>query len=141
MKQEKIILGAFILLLSMQNLSSSYSQTVECVPADLKCEHLVSPLGIDCKTPRLSWRLQDIREGARQTAYKIEVGKDSSALAKGKNIIWQEKKQSGQMLTSYKGSPLKPFTKYYWSVTVWDKDKQISNKIISSFETGMLSLL
>lgn len=140
MKQEKIILSAFILLLSILNLSSSYSQTVECVPVDLKCEHLVSPLGIDCKTPRLSWRLQDIREGARQTAYKIEVGKDSSALAKGKNIIWQEKKQSGQMLTSYKGSPLKPFTKYYWSVIVWDKDKQISNKIISSFETGMLSL-
>ena len=49
----------------------------ECVPADLKCEHLIAPLGIDRQAPRFSWHLEDSRDGAVQTAYRITVGKDS----------------------------------------------------------------
>ena len=108
----------------------------ECVPTDLKCEHLVAPLGIDRQAPRFSWHLEDSRGGAVQTAYRITVGKDSVALSKGKKILWQEKKADGKTMAGYKGKALEPFTKYYWSVTVWDKDKASQVDIA----TGALAL-
>src|SRR5262249_62431455 len=42
--------------------------------ADLRCEYLVKPLGIDVRAPRLSWKLRAVRPGARglgQSAYRI----------------------------------------------------------------------
>lgn len=141
MKKDKIIRGMVIVFLCSVNICGLEAQEKagECVPTDLKCEHLVAPLGIDRQAPRFSWHLEDSRGGAVQTAYRITVGKDSVALSKGKKILWQEKKADGKTMAGYKGKALEPFTKYYWSVTVWDKDKQESRKVISSFETGMLT--
>ena len=34
-------------------------------PADLRCEYLVSPLGIDVPQPRLSWRMEPADPAAR----------------------------------------------------------------------------
>lgn len=110
-----------------------------CLPVSLQCEHMVRPLGIDRKSPRFTWQIADSRNGARQTAYRIAVGKDSLALSKGKKIIWQEKKSGEQMMATYGGRILEPCTRYYWSVTVWDKDKKSSEPVISSFETGLLN--
>lgn len=114
-------------------------ETGKCRPVDLRCEHLTRPLGIDRAEPRFSWHLEDERNGAKQLAYRITLGTDSAALARNKGVIWQEKKNSGQMLTTYKGKALKPFTRYYWSVTVWDQNRQVSEQTISSFETGFLN--
>ena len=49
----------------------------ECKPVNLHCDHLINPLGIDNANPRLSWMLNDARQGARQTAYQIIVSTDS----------------------------------------------------------------
>lgn len=111
----------------------------KCRPVDLRCEHLIRPLGIDRAEPRFSWHLEDERNGAKQLSYRIMLGTDSAALVRNKGVIWQEKKNSGQMLTTYKGKALKPFTRYYWSVTVWDQNRQVSEQTISSFETGFLN--
>ena len=46
----------------------------ECKPVNLHCDHLINPLGIDNANPRLSWMLDDARQGARQTAYQIIRG-------------------------------------------------------------------
>lgn len=141
MKKSKIILGVIMVLLYSvcSRELKAQSERSGCMPADLKCEYLVSPIGIDRQTPRFTWRLNDDRDGAKQTAYKIALGKDSAALAKGRKIIWQEKKADGAAMASYKGKVLEPFTKYYWSITVWDKDRRESPAVISSFETGMIS--
>ena len=80
----------------------SQEGTSGCMPVNLKCEHLIAPLGIDRQLPRFSWFLNDDREGAKQTAYKITVGKDSVALAKGRKIVWQEEKKNGETMTCYK---------------------------------------
>ena len=114
-------------------------ETGKCRPVDLRCEHLIRPLGIDRAEPRFSWHLEDDRNGAKQLSYRIMLGTDSAALVRNKGVIWQEKKNSGQMLTTYKGKALKPFTRYYWSVTVWDQNRQVSEQTISSFETGFLN--
>lgn len=121
------------------NTLLAQEETGKCRPVDLRCEHLIRPLGIDRAEPRFSWHLEDERNGAKQLSYRIMLGTDSAALVRNKGVIWQEKKNSGQMLTTYKGKALKPFTRYYWSITVWDQNRQVSEQTISSFETGFLN--
>ena len=43
--------------------------------ADLRCEYLPDPLGIDVPQPRLSWKLQPGRHGLRQTCYRLLVAR------------------------------------------------------------------
>ena len=62
-----------------------------CRAIDLRCEHLPNPLGIDSPQPRLSWRLEDNRQGAIQTAFQLCVGSDSVAVSNGKGNQWELK--------------------------------------------------
>lgn len=110
-----------------------------CKPVGLKTEYLVNPLGLDTQHPRFTWYLQDSRQGAKQTAYHIYIGTDSAALAAGKANIWiGAKENSSASLVTYVGKALQPFTKYYWKVSVWDKDGRQSSSAIASFEMGMM---
>ncbi|MNK63211.1 Bacterial alpha-L-rhamnosidase [compost metagenome] len=132
-----------ILLMTMLCISSMlYAQKQkECLPIELNCEHLVNPLGVDKLNPRLSWRLADKRQGAKQSAYQILVSSDSLALVKNKANIWNSGKQlSSAMLIHYNGTGLKRQTKYYWKVRVWDKNASESTSSIASFETGMMGM-
>lgn len=140
MEGSKLIKKIAFFLMILTNVSNSFSQNkTSCLPVNLRCEHMERPLGIDRLSPRFSWSLKDKRNGAKQTAYQIMVGKDSLALLNGRNIIWKEHNLGEQMLTIYTGKALEPCTRYYWSVTVWDKDKKKSESVISSFETGLLT--
>lgn len=127
------LLFAFALLFSAQ----SYA---EPKPVALQCEHLISPLGIDAVNPRLSWKMDDDREGAIQTAYRLTVSTDSIAITLGKKLVWDSgKTTSAQNMINYKGTTLTAFTKYYWQVEIWDKDSEIS-AAVSTFETGMMGM-
>ncbi|MEP7144740.1 MAG: family 78 glycoside hydrolase catalytic domain [Ferruginibacter sp.] len=109
------------------------------MPVNLKCEYLVNPIGIDAAYPRLMWNLQDSRQGAKQLAYKVQVGTDSLELVKGKANMWQGSHlNSSAGLITYNGKPLQPFTKYFWRVTVWDITHTQATGKITSFETGMM---
>ncbi|HEY0273433.1 MAG TPA: hypothetical protein VGC22_09630, partial [Chitinophaga sp.] len=106
-------------------------------PAALKCEYLVQPLGIDAPHPRLSWRLDDARNGALQTAYQVHVSTDSLLL--GKKDVWNTGRITGSAVqVVYNGQPLLPFTRYYWSVELWDQQGRQTRTAIASFETGMM---
>ena len=111
-------------------------------PIHLQCEYLLNPIGLDTPTPRLHWQMQDNREGALQTAYQVIVGTDSVQVADGKGNCWDSGKVSGSnMLVSYQGKALQPFTKYFWRVVLWDKDQQkLAPAKIASFETGMMQI-
>lgn len=133
----KILYPWFVLLI----LSiSAHAEKVR--PVALKCEHLVNPLGIDVKNPRLSWMLSDKRQGAKQTAYRIWVGKDSAMVSQQKGATWDSGKiLSGRSLIIFNGNSLKPFSKYYWSVQLWDLEgKKTVAAAVSSFETGMMGM-
>jgi len=98
-------------------------------------------LGIDATQPRLSWRLEDQRNGAVQQAYQILLGQDSLALLKEtKNSLDSGKQLSSSMLVPYNGVQLKPQTTYFWKVKVWDKDGISTSSKIASFETGMMEM-
>lgn len=127
-------------LLGLLSLWVAKAQT-PCVPAYLQTEHLEHPLGIDTPQPRLSWRLNDTRTDARQTAYQLVVGADSLDVLQGKGDQWDTGRiASADRLVIYGGKPLEPFTRYYWTVSVWDKDQLKSTSGVQAFETGLMGM-
>jgi alpha-L-rhamnosidase len=107
----------------------------------LKTEYLVNPIGLDNPNPRFTWQMDDIRNGAKQTAYRILVDTDSLALTQGRALQWDTGwLQTSDNLKTYVGQLLKPFTKYYWRVDIADQNKVKTTKIkIASFEMGMMN--
>lgn len=129
------IMAAFILIPAIAQ------EKTPCIPYELRCEHLVNPLGIDNPNPRLTWKLNDSRNGAKQAAYRLFVSTDSMEVVSDGGSIWDSGKiQSDDILTTYNGKPLIPFTRYYWKVNVWDKDGLSSSSDVHSFETGMMDI-
>ncbi|SDF39637.1 alpha-L-rhamnosidase [Mucilaginibacter pineti] len=108
----------------------------------LKCEYLINPIGIDAKHPRLTWLLNDTKQGASQTAYQLIIGTDSVAVNAGKGDSWLTAKvASAANLVSYQGKDLKPYTKYYWRVQLWDQaGNKLAPSAIASFETGLMDM-
>lgn len=130
---KKVIIGLFLIPVCLLSLAQ------QSYPDHLRCEYLVNPIGIDSKAPRLSWLLKDDRHGAVQNAYRLIVDTDSMAVLLGQGTIWDSQKvNSDKMLVNYMGSALQAFTKYYWSVRVWDKDHVERVSSVASFETGMI---
>ena len=72
---KNIYLVTALAFCTLQSISAQKQEA--CKPANLQCDHLVNPLGIDHANPRLSWMLNDTRQGARQTAYQLLVSTDS----------------------------------------------------------------
>lgn len=111
------------------------------MPVLLKCEHLTTPLGIDEQRPRLSWQLDDRRQGAWQSAYQVFLSPDSGMLAAPKKLIWNSSRvNSSAVMVSYGGPVLKPFTRYYWKVRTWDKGGYAADSKVTYFETGMMGM-
>lgn len=133
MKNLKIALLLIVICLS---INRKLWAGTPCRAVELQTEHLTNPLGVDVLQPRFSWKLADGRPGALQKAYRIEVSADS--LNWTKTPVWD----SGEMKTSatlvtYKGKTLAPFTRYFWRLTVWDKDREKTTST-AAFETGMV---
>jgi len=85
--------------------------------------------------------LNDARQNAAQTAYRITFAKDSALLVAGKTFLYDTgRRTGGTNLIRYDGPALQPFTKYYWKVEVWDQAGKPGKAAISSFETGMLQM-
>src|SRR5947208_3372143 len=57
-------------------------------PANLRCEYLSNPLGIDVSQPRFSWVLEHSERGQSQSAYRLLVSTRRDALApdKGRKV-------------------------------------------------------
>lgn len=96
---------------------------------DLCCEYLTDPIGIDEPLPRFGWKLGSDRENILQTAYEIRV-----------DGMWESGKVvSGESVhIVYGGAPLQPFTRYCWSVRVWDNQGEVSDWMEGCFETGLM---
>ncbi|MGA9119993.1 MAG: family 78 glycoside hydrolase catalytic domain, partial [Bacteroidota bacterium] len=90
----------------------------------LRVEDLVNPLGIDVRTPRLSWQLESTVRGERQTAYQIIVASRPGLIHERRGDIWNSGKVSSDqsVLVEYKGPALRSTGTYYWKVLVWDKN-------------------
>src|SRR5437660_9230819 len=67
----------------------------------LKTEYQQNPVGIDVRSPRLSWRIQAARRGTMQGAYQVRVATDSASL--GRKPLWDSGKipSSASLLRPY----------------------------------------
>ena len=105
------------------------------VVQNLQVEYRNTPLGIDVKQPRFSWQMAATagERGASQKAYQIEV-KDPRG-----NVVWDTKRTADatSLGIKYAGSPLKPATRYSWTVTVWNQAESKAGAG-SWFETGLM---
>lgn len=137
----------FCTLLNGQDLNKDISFK----PVNLKTDYLEAPVGIDNPNPRLNWNIEDNRQNAKQTAYRLIVGTNfenvynilSTTPVSGSfsGISWDTGvvKSDNQLIT-YDPSNLEPFTKYYWKVIVWNDNQDVGSSNIQTFETGMMEM-
>jgi alpha-L-rhamnosidase len=111
-------------------------------PYGLICEYQTNPLGMDIVQPVLGWKLSSGERNQYQTAYEVLVALSEKDLEQGKNLVWKSGKVvSGQCFNiPYKGKRLRPFTRYYWKVKVYDRDGKASGWSPAAYwETAMMS--
>ncbi|SMD00008.1 alpha-L-rhamnosidase [Rhizobium sp. RU36D] len=108
-------------------------------PYDLKCEHLAVARGLNTPVPRFSWALRSGGGGQRQTAYRLVVGTDEGAVAKGSGYIWDSGKivSDRTSLIPYGGPVLPDGAKLFWSVAVWDEADRSSVSAPATLFTGL----
>lgn len=95
-------------------------------PADLRCERMVNPLGVDYQHPRLSWICEasdPAARGLRQTAYCVQVASSPEKLARNKPDLWDSGKVSSDATAGilYGGKPLASRQRVFWRVRIWDQ--------------------
>lgn len=78
---------------------------------NLRTEHLVNPIGIDIRTPYLSWNCEG---GKKQTAYEIE------AMSEGE-VIWNSGKIVSDKMNDYFGVAAGSKQHVIWKVRLWDE--------------------
>jgi len=93
-------------------------------PVQLKCEFGTDPLGVDVPRPALFWQVEDVRPGARQTAWQVLVASSRERLASDRGDLWDSGRVAGDDTTfiGYAGQPLRDSQKVHWKVRVWDAD-------------------
>jgi len=120
--------------------SSGYSQT-SLRPLKLTCEYKENPLGIDITHPRLCWTLTAEKRNEFQSAYEVIVSNNAKDINQGKGNIWTTAKiiSPQNLHIEYAGESLKPFTRYYWRVKVYDNTGKVSAwSAPATFETSIL---
>jgi alpha-L-rhamnosidase len=109
---------------------------------DLKAECLTDPLGLETQRPRLSWRLEADRPGARQSAYRVRVAEGAAALARGEAGLWNSGKVASDQCfdIAYGGPPLASRQRCVWTVEVWDERSEPGEASpVATWEMGLLA--
>ncbi len=110
-------------------------------PVQLKCEHKLSPLGVDTTHPRFGWWIEAETRGFRQTAYQILVASAEEKLNEPQPDCWNSEKVTSDQnfFVVYEGKPLQSAQRYYWKVRIWDQSGKASPwSETATFVTGIL---
>ncbi len=107
-------------------------------PVQLRCNHLVNPLGQHDATPRLSWQLAaGHRRGARQAAYRITVSRSRTGAADLWDSGWVKSDATHDI--PYAGQALASRQRAWWRVEVRDELGQTSASAPAFWEMGLLA--
>ncbi|WP_440109520.1 family 78 glycoside hydrolase catalytic domain [Paenibacillus sp. QZ-Y1] len=103
----------------------------------LRCEYRINPLGLDVKSPRLSWQLQSDRRNCIQSVYQIQL-----SLKEGfDQMVWDSGEQSSDQSIHVELEHFEPEprTRYYYRVRAWDGVGEESDwSETAYFETGLM---
>ncbi len=87
--------------------------------AQLETNAAEAALGVDTPRPRLTWRLVSDRRGVLQTGYRVVVASRPELAREGKADVWDSGRvESADPFCVYAGPPLRPRTRYHWTVSV-----------------------
>lgn len=108
--------------------------------AHLRCEYLVDPLGIDERSPRLSWAIESDRRGARQIAFRLRVASSLEKLSAGESDFWDSGRIESNQTTHvvYRGKPLQSRDVCHWEVEVWDEAGHVAESEPALWTMGLL---
>ena len=102
-------------------------------PLALTVDGLVSPIGLGLSDVAFAWRVNDLRRGAVQSAYRIVVTRPDGSQALGQ--------RSGAVraprVRRVRRPAAAPDTVYGWRVQTWDGSGQPSPWSSATFETGL----
>ncbi len=121
----RVVIGGLVVVLAVVGItgSTATAQGEEAMTASrLRCEYLENPLGIDAKSPRLSWIVESEQRGAKQTAYRILVASTPEKLAAEEGDLWDSGKvvSSESVLIPCAGQALMSRQRCHWKVKVWN---------------------
>lgn len=107
----------------------------------LTVDYVENPVGIDNSTPLFGWNISDPdTRGQKQTAYRIGVSTSEKKLENDEFDVWDSGKTESDVSVAvpYGGTTLTPSTRYFWKVTVFDKDNAPHVSETACFETGLM---
>lgn len=101
---------------------------------DLTVELRKDPSGIDCETPRFSWKVVSDVNKTIQSAYRITVWRRADA-----RKVWDSGKVYSyeSVLVPYGGPALESETDYEWGVTVWTNAGVTRDGVRARWSTGL----
>lgn len=122
LKMKKFLPYFLLLCISVQ----SFAQNLHI--ADMQCEYLANPLGVESLHPKLSWQITATGKNVLQTAYRIIVADNPATIQNNTGNVWDSKKtvSAASIQLVYEGKPLEPAKTYYWKVMVWDNQNNTS---------------
>jgi alpha-L-rhamnosidase len=127
-----------LLLIVLVNISAQNKITI----LDLQYNFHSNPIGVGSGDVNLSWKIQSDRNNVSQKAYRLVVANNTADLVQNKNLLWDsEKVPSNNTFVSCLGNfRIKPETRYYWKVKVWDNFGNESDwSEISTWQTGLFT--
>ncbi len=122
-------------LISASNFQSVNGYSTN-LPKSGFINHAVQSVFIFNKVPAFSW------EGIDQKAYQLLVSDDLKKLGQDVGNVWDSGKIFDATSTGiiFRGTDLKPNTKYYWKVRIWNNRNEVSQyaKVASFFTANVL---
>lgn len=110
--------------------------------SEMLTENRINPVGLDIHDPRFSWIIISDERQIFQTAYEIRVDVNENNIDNESSTIWSSGKisSSQSVHVPYSGQSLKPGTKYFWKVRVWDNKGNVSDWSKTAWwQTGLMS--
>ncbi len=112
----------------LDQLTEKFSDPSFGPPSDLTVELIRDPGNtvINDPQPEFGWRVP--LGAVSQKAYQILVASSQELLAYNNGDIWNSGRiqSNASANVEYGGSPLKPNTRYYWKVRIFDRDNRLT---------------
>ncbi|MDF7823446.1 hypothetical protein P4B35_05435 [Pontiellaceae bacterium B12227] len=125
----RLLFASFIA--GLCNFTQAYAASVN----ELKCEGLVTPVGITVSKPHFSWTFMPDEKKPAQGGYRVCMATTPEKL-KYPDIWDTGPTSSNETSVDYLGEPLKSGQKVYWQVMTWSTERGMTKSEVSWFEMG-----